>query len=115
MNRTLAPADTAHYDPRLAELSTRSGSLACGSRPCTPTLWSTKATIMVLDCPACLDQEGALRCWLPLAAGTIPEDHAQAAEQDLLAAERRTALRATFGPLAGCHAAVVVILTAGAG
>ena len=31
-----------------------------------------------------------------LATGTIPEDHAQAAEQDLLAAERHTALRGAF-------------------
>ena len=38
MNRTLAPADSAHYDPRLAELSTRPASHACGSRPCTRTL-----------------------------------------------------------------------------
>src|ERR1700687_5230204 len=33
------------------------------------------------------------------AAGTIPEDHAQAAEQDLLAAERHAALREAFGQL----------------
>ena len=38
MNRTLAPADSAHYDPRLAELSTRPASYACSSRPCTQTL-----------------------------------------------------------------------------
>ena len=38
MNRILAPADTAHYDPRLAELSTRPASHACGSRPRTQTL-----------------------------------------------------------------------------
>ena len=28
MNRTLAPADSAHYDPRLAKLSTRPASHA---------------------------------------------------------------------------------------
>jgi RNA polymerase sigma factor (sigma-70 family) len=33
------------------------------------------------------------------AAGTIPEDHAQAAEQDLLASERHAALREAFGQL----------------
>ena len=38
MNRTLAPADSAHYDPRLATLSTRPASHARGSRPCTRTL-----------------------------------------------------------------------------
>jgi len=38
MNRTLAPADSVHYDPRLAKLSTLPASHACGSRPCTPTL-----------------------------------------------------------------------------
>ncbi len=38
MNRTLAPADIAHYDLRLAMLSTRPASHACGSRPCTQTL-----------------------------------------------------------------------------
>ncbi len=35
MNRALAAADSAHYDPRLAKLSTRPASHACGSRPCT--------------------------------------------------------------------------------
>ena len=34
-----------------------------------------------------------------LAAGTIPDDGAQAAEQDLLAAERHAALREAFGQL----------------
>ena len=34
-----------------------------------------------------------------LAAGTIPDDHAQAAEQDLLAAERHAALREASGQL----------------
>jgi hypothetical protein len=38
MNRTLAPADSAHYDPRLAKLSTRPAPHARGSRPCTRTL-----------------------------------------------------------------------------
>ena len=38
MNRTLASADSAHYDPRLAKLSTRPASHACGSRPWTRTL-----------------------------------------------------------------------------
>ena len=38
MNRTLAPADNAHYDPRLAGLSTLPASHGCGSRPCTRTL-----------------------------------------------------------------------------
>jgi hypothetical protein len=38
MNRTLAPADSAHYDPRLAALSTRPAPHACGSRPRTRTL-----------------------------------------------------------------------------
>ena len=34
-----------------------------------------------------------------LAAGTIPDDHAQAVEPDLLAAERHAALREAFGQL----------------
>jgi hypothetical protein len=34
-----------------------------------------------------------------LAAGTIPDDHAQAAEQDLLAAERHAALHEALGQL----------------
>jgi hypothetical protein len=38
MNRTLAPADIAHYDPRLVKLSTRTASHARSSRPCTRTL-----------------------------------------------------------------------------
>ena len=38
MNRTLAPADIAHYDPRLAKLSTLPASHASSSRPCTQTL-----------------------------------------------------------------------------
>ena len=38
MNRTLAPADSAHYDLRLAELSTRPAPHACGRRRCTRTL-----------------------------------------------------------------------------
>ena len=37
MNRTLAPADSADYDPRLAKLSTWPASHACGSRPRTRT------------------------------------------------------------------------------
>jgi hypothetical protein len=38
MNRTLAPAGIAHYDPRLAELSTLPTSHARRSRPCNRTL-----------------------------------------------------------------------------
>lgn len=38
MNRTLAPADSAYYDPRLAKLSTRPASHACGSCPGARTL-----------------------------------------------------------------------------
>jgi hypothetical protein len=38
MNRTLAPADSAHYDPRLATLSTRPAPHARDSRPRTRTL-----------------------------------------------------------------------------
>jgi hypothetical protein len=38
MDRTLAPADIAHYDPRLAKLSTLPASHTCSSRPGTRTL-----------------------------------------------------------------------------
>ena len=38
MNRTLAPADTAHYDSQLAELSTLPASHGRSSALCTPTL-----------------------------------------------------------------------------
>ena len=38
MHRTLAPADIAHYRPRLAKLSTRLASHGRSSRPCTQTL-----------------------------------------------------------------------------
>jgi hypothetical protein len=38
MNRTLAPADSAHNDPRLTKLSTRPASHDRGSRPRTPSL-----------------------------------------------------------------------------
>ena len=38
MSRTLAPADIAHYDPRLAALSTLSASHARSSRPGARTL-----------------------------------------------------------------------------
>jgi hypothetical protein len=37
MDRTLAPADIAHYDPRLAKLSTLRASPGRGSSPRTPT------------------------------------------------------------------------------
>jgi hypothetical protein len=38
MNRTLAPADIDHYDPRLAGLSTLRASHVCNGCPCTRTL-----------------------------------------------------------------------------
>ena len=38
MNRALAPAAIAHYDPRLAELSTLLASHARSSRPGARTL-----------------------------------------------------------------------------
>jgi len=38
MNRTLAPADIAHYDPRLAKLSTLPASHACSSHSCARAL-----------------------------------------------------------------------------
>jgi hypothetical protein len=38
MDRTLAPADIAHYDPRLAALSTLPASHARSSRPGARTL-----------------------------------------------------------------------------
>jgi hypothetical protein len=38
MDRTLAPADIAHYDPRLTKLSTLPASHACSSHPSTRTL-----------------------------------------------------------------------------
>ena len=38
MNRTLAPADIAHYYPRLAKLSTPPASHASSTSPCTRTL-----------------------------------------------------------------------------
>ena len=45
------------------------------------------------------------------AAGTIPEDHAQAAEQDLLAAERHAALREAFGQLPpGCQQLLALLI-----
>ncbi len=46
-----------------------------------------------------------------LAAGTIPDDHAQAAEQDLLAAERHAALRDAFGQLPpGCQQLLALLI-----
>ena len=46
-----------------------------------------------------------------LAAGTIPEDHSQAAEQDLLAAERQAALREAFGQLPpGCQQLLALLI-----
>ena len=46
-----------------------------------------------------------------LAAGTIPDEHAQAAGQDLLAAERHAALRAAFGQLPpGCQQLLALLL-----
>ena len=45
------------------------------------------------------------------AAGTIPDDHAQAAEQDLLAAERHAALREAFGQLPpGCQQLLALLI-----
>jgi hypothetical protein len=38
MNRTLVPADIAHYYPRLAKLSTLPASHVSSSWPCTPGL-----------------------------------------------------------------------------
>ena len=47
-----------------------------------------------------------------LVAETIPDEHARAAEQDLLAAERHAALREAFGQLpAGCQR-LLALLTA---
>jgi hypothetical protein len=63
--RHLTPADIAHYDPRPAELSTPPASHGRGSRPCARATRSTEAAMMFLDCPAYLDQDGALRCGLP--------------------------------------------------
>ena len=46
-----------------------------------------------------------------LAAGTIPDDHAQAAEQDLLTAERHAALREAFGQLPpGCQQLLALLI-----
>ncbi len=46
-----------------------------------------------------------------LAAGTIPDDHAQAVEQDLLAAERHAALREAFGQLPpGCQQLLALLI-----
>ena len=46
-----------------------------------------------------------------LAARTIPDDHAQAAEQDLLAAERHAALREAFGQLPpGCQQLLALLI-----
>jgi RNA polymerase sigma factor (sigma-70 family) len=46
-----------------------------------------------------------------LAAGTIPDDHAQAAEQDLLAAERHAALQEAFGQLPpGCQQLLALVI-----
>jgi len=44
-------------------------------------------------------------------AGTIPDDHAQAAGQDLLAAERHAALREAFGQLPpGCQQLLALLI-----
>ncbi len=46
-----------------------------------------------------------------LAAGTISDDHAQAAGQDLLAAERHAALREAFGQLPpGCQQLIALLI-----
>ena len=46
-----------------------------------------------------------------LAAGVIPDDHAQAAEQDLLAAERHAALGEAFGQLPpGCQQLLALLV-----
>jgi RNA polymerase sigma factor (sigma-70 family) len=46
-----------------------------------------------------------------LAAGTIPDDHAQAAGQDLLAAERHAALREALGQLPpGCQQLIALLI-----
>ena len=46
-----------------------------------------------------------------LAAGTIPDDHVQPAEQDLLAAERHAALREAFGQLPpGCQQLLALLI-----
>ena len=46
-----------------------------------------------------------------LAAGVIPDNHAQAAEQDLLAAERHAALREAFGQLPpGCQQLLALLI-----
>ena len=46
-----------------------------------------------------------------LAAGVTPDNHAQAAEQDLLAAERHAALREAFGQLPrGCQQLLVPLI-----
>jgi RNA polymerase sigma factor (sigma-70 family) len=46
-----------------------------------------------------------------LAAGTIPDEHVQAAGQDLLAAERHAALREAFGQLpSGCQQLLALLI-----
>jgi len=46
-----------------------------------------------------------------LAAGVIPDNHDQAAEQDLLAAERHAALREAFGQLPpGCQQLLALLI-----
>jgi RNA polymerase sigma factor (sigma-70 family) len=46
-----------------------------------------------------------------LSAGTIPEDHAEPTEQDLLAAERHAALREAFGQLSpGCQRLLALLI-----
>src|ERR1700747_681625 len=61
----LTRAGTAHYDSRLAELSTLSASHGNGIRPCARATRSKEATMMFLACPAYLDHDGPLRCGLP--------------------------------------------------
>lgn len=47
----------------------------------------------------------------PYDAGTIPDDHARTAEQDLLAAERHAALREAFGQLPpGCQQLIALLI-----
>jgi hypothetical protein len=65
MNCTSLEPTFAHYDLQLAELTTPPASHACSIGPCIRATRLTEATMMFLDCPAYLDQYGALRCGLP--------------------------------------------------
>jgi len=111
------------YVPLIWSICRRNRLDAAGARDAAQNVW-----LKLIDHLDSLPDPAALPGWLatttwrecgrillaarrPYDAGTIPDDHARAAEQDLLAAERHTALWEAFGQLPpGCRQLLALLI-----